>query len=57
MNHTGRARTCPGKSGKSWNLIATFQDWKVLEKANGPGKCQTQVKTMKCMADSKDNCN
>ena len=49
----------PGKPGKSWNFVVAFsRTGKSWKKATGPGKfwkCLTQVKNMKCIADSKEN--
>ena len=50
-------------SWKTWNVLefccGIFQDWIVLEKGYWSWKileiCLTQVKNMKCMADSKEN--
>jgi len=54
-----RVRTGPGKPGKCWNFDVAFsRTGKSWKKATGLGKLRkslTEVKNMKCLADSKEN--
>ena len=63
FSRTGKSRkktTGPGKPGKSWDFVVAFsRTGKSWKKTTGSGKfwndLLTQVKNMKCMADSKEN--